>query len=515
MKKGIGILVVVMLNSLIISAQSELDISKFIIPDITGTARYMSMGGAMGAVGGDASAIKDNPAGLGIYRSSEMTGTLNILRQNTDATWYGLNSANNLYKLGTNNFSLIISSATKRSKSGKTSGLQNSNFSFSYQKLKDFNRQLNINGGLSSSSMTDYMAYFTQGISESNLQSTDSYEPFDNTYIPWLSVLAYEGYLINPSTNNTEWNSILGDGEKVTPSYYLTERGSIDEYSFSWAGNFSHQFYLGVTANIQSIYYNATTKYNEAFNQGGSMDLKNVVESSGNGFNLNIGAILRPIDAFRMGISFQTPTVFSISEDYSSLLNYDTQQQGNIRTPGGYNSFKLQTPLQFTASVAYLFGKNGLISAEYDYIDMKTTKLMDNNNSTYDLVEENEGMNTAYNSTNTIKIGAEYRLTDNFSLRGGYAFMDKINPDNAQKFMKDNTIRTDTEYFLHNSTRYITGGFGYHEESWFLDFAYMNKLNKEKFYPYNSNNLAESVQGSPANVNTTNNNFVITLGFKF
>ncbi|HOL29719.1 MAG TPA: hypothetical protein PLH58_05680, partial [Paludibacteraceae bacterium] len=60
-----------------------------------------------------------------------------------------------------------------------------------------------------------------------------------------------------------------------------------------------------------------------------------------------------------------------------------------------------------------------------------------------------------------------------------------------------------------------TGGFGYREESWFLDFAYMNKLNKEKFHPYNSNNLAESVQGSPAYVSTTNNNFVITLGFKF
>jgi hypothetical protein len=140
---------------------------------------------------------------------------------------------------------------------------------------------------------------------------------------------------------------------------------------------------------------------------------------------------------------------------------------------------------------------------------------MDNNNSFYNFMEENEGMNMAYNSASTIKLGAEYRLTDNFSLRGGYAFMDKVNPDNAQKFMKDNTIRTDTEYFLHNSTQYITGGFGYREESWFLDFAYMNKLNKEKFHPYNSNNLAEFVQGSPANVNTTNNNFVITLGFKF
>ena len=513
MKKGIGI-VALLLNSFMISAQSELDISKFVIPDIVGTARYMSMGGAMGAVGGDASAIKDNPAGLGIYRSSEMTGTLNILRQNTDANWYGVNSANNLYKLGTNNFSLVISSATQRSKSGKTSGLQNSNFSFSFQKLKDFNRQLNIHGGSSSSSMTDYMAYFTQGIPETDLQSTDSYEPFDNTYIPWLSVLAYEGYLINPSANN-KWVSFLSDGERVTPSYYLTESGSINEYSFSWAGNFSNQFYLGVTANIQSIYYNATTNYNEAFGQGGSMNLNNTIKSSGNGFNLNIGAILRPIDAFRMGISFQTPTVFSISEDYTSLLNFDTEQRGYVRTPNGYNSYKFQAPLQFTASVAYLFGKNGLISAEYDYIDVKTSKLMDNNNSFYNFMEENEGMNMAYNSASTIKLGAEYRLTDNFSLRGGYAFMDKVNPDNAQKFMKDNTIRTDTEYFLHNSTQYITGGFGYREESWFLDFAYMNKLNKEKFHPYNSNNLAEFVQGSPANVSTTNNNFVITLGFKF
>ena len=36
--------------------------------EVNGTARYMSMGGAFGALGGDASAIIDNPAGLGIYR---------------------------------------------------------------------------------------------------------------------------------------------------------------------------------------------------------------------------------------------------------------------------------------------------------------------------------------------------------------------------------------------------------------------------------------------------------------
>jgi len=49
--------------------------------DIIGTARYSSMAGAFGALGGDPSAIKDNPAGLGIYRKSELTLTADALMQ--------------------------------------------------------------------------------------------------------------------------------------------------------------------------------------------------------------------------------------------------------------------------------------------------------------------------------------------------------------------------------------------------------------------------------------------------
>ena len=37
-----------------------------------GTARYVGMGGAMTAIGGDPSAVKDNPAGLGLYRRMEV-----------------------------------------------------------------------------------------------------------------------------------------------------------------------------------------------------------------------------------------------------------------------------------------------------------------------------------------------------------------------------------------------------------------------------------------------------------
>ena len=52
------------------------DIQRFSERQIIGTARYVGMGGAMTAIGGDASAVQDNPAGLGLYRRSEVMLTL-------------------------------------------------------------------------------------------------------------------------------------------------------------------------------------------------------------------------------------------------------------------------------------------------------------------------------------------------------------------------------------------------------------------------------------------------------
>ena len=51
--------------------------------ELNGTARFMSVGGAMGALGGDASTIFYNPAGIGIYRSSELSVSANIHWNNT------------------------------------------------------------------------------------------------------------------------------------------------------------------------------------------------------------------------------------------------------------------------------------------------------------------------------------------------------------------------------------------------------------------------------------------------
>lgn len=515
--KRLLILATITLGCSLTNAQTLFDGLKATESDISGTARYSSMAGAFGALGGDASAIKDNPAGLGIYRRSEVTGTLNALIQNSRSTWNGQSSSDNIFKLGLNNFSLIFAVPTWRSENGKQTGLLSSNFSFSYNKLKDYNRNLQINGGSSLASMTDYMAYFSQGLTSSDLDYVNgSYEPFDNESIPWLSILGYEGYLINETAENSkEWRPLLSDNEYVKPSYSLSETGSISEYSFGWSGNISNQLYLGATLNLRTINYNIQSFYSEEFSNGRNMELRNSLSTTGSGVNLNIGAIYSPISFLRLGAAIHTPMVFFINTQNQALLTYNTVGANSILTPYNPKDYRLLTPFEYNLSVAYIVGRKGLISAEYDYKNYKGSKLEDSNGFSQTYENANEDIDHMLNNTSTFKIGGEYRATDNISIRAGYAMMSRITNNNTVKWMDVNTRRTDTEYFTNKKNNYITAGLGYREAGWYIDMAFVHKILNENYYAYNSTAMNQNYAVSPAKVFTYNNDVVVTLGFRF
>ncbi|MCT9925374.1 hypothetical protein N7272_14545, partial [Enterococcus faecalis] len=59
-------------------AQGEADAIRYSRTELGGSARFRSMAGAFGALGGDFSAIGQNPAGLGIFRSSEVSATIDF-----------------------------------------------------------------------------------------------------------------------------------------------------------------------------------------------------------------------------------------------------------------------------------------------------------------------------------------------------------------------------------------------------------------------------------------------------
>lgn len=505
------------LYSAFMFSQTLFDGLKVSESEIAGTARYSSMAGAFGALGGDASAIKDNPAGLGIYRRSEVTFTSDLLMQNMTSNWNSVKSTDNKYNLGFDNFAYIMALPTWRSESG-TKGLLSSNFSFSYNKLKDFSRNVNIKSNSVNSSMTDYFGYFTANLPNNALEwdnyPQDGYSSaFDNESLPWMSVMAHYGKLIRPFNNG--WESLLDNGEKVTPSYTLMENGSINEYSVGWSGNFSNRVFLGATLNLQSVDYTATSTYNEVFGAGGGMTLNNTLLTSGNGVNLNVGAILVPIDFMRIGLAFHSPLIYTLTTTNYSNLSFNSTVDGSIESPSFNKDYQFKTPLQFNISTAFILSTKGLISAEYVLTNYSGTKLMDKNGSTQDYSFDNEDINNMLNNSRTFKIGGEYKLTNNFAIRAGYANTSSITKPNATKWMIPTTVRTDPEFFLHNSTNYFTAGVGYRENGWFVDLAFVNKLLNESYYAFNSAAMDQAYATNPATVKTNNNNFVLSFGLKF
>ena len=62
-------------------AQETYENANIVTSDLNGTARYVGMGGAMDALGAEISTITNNPAGLGLFRSSQVSATAGLTLQ--------------------------------------------------------------------------------------------------------------------------------------------------------------------------------------------------------------------------------------------------------------------------------------------------------------------------------------------------------------------------------------------------------------------------------------------------
>ena len=502
--------------------QTEFDALKFIQPEINGTARYTSMAGAFGALGGDPSAIKDNPAGLGIYRSSELTGTFSALTQQTTSSWRnGNKSSEGLYKPGFNNLTYVLSIPVSSSPSS-SANLVRSNFAFSFNRLKDFERNLKINGGTgSTSSVTDYLAYFTGTISGNDLYDVSGYNPYNNKSVPWMSVMAANAGLIFEDPGSAYWKSLLESDETISPYYSLREQGFLNEFAFSWSGNFNNRLFLGATFNFYDLNYRMDSEYKETFSLGGNMSLLNTFRSNATGLGLRLGAIYAPLDYLRIGYSIQTPVVFTVKDIHYADLKYayDTNSgpaSGTIFSPEGDNHYKLQGPIVYNLSGSFILGNKGVIGVELVNSVNSASRFMDVNRSTFDYGFENDSISVLFNQQQMIKIGGEYKLTQNFSVRGGYAIATPPTLSRIGKEFIPNTIRTDLAYTVQNgNTNYLTAGVGYRESNWYIDVAFMNKTYSENFYAYNYRKLHSDFASVPGKISTSNMSVLATIGFRF
>ncbi|MCC8144896.1 MAG: outer membrane protein transport protein, partial [Bacteroidales bacterium] len=447
--------------------------------ELLGTARGQAMGGAFGALGGDPTSITVNPAGVGVYRSSEVSATFNLsstsMKSTMDPLWGGSKDNQNKFSANFNSLSVVGYFPT-----GNTNGPKTVNFAFVYNRLKNLNRNYKSNSPLGmGNSLTDYIATISNGID--NYYFDDRNDPYGSRNIPWLSTLGWKGYLINPVGNNT-YESVFPQ-QSVSGLLDVREKGYVESYDFSLGTNIADAVYLGATFALTNIDYTMSSFYAESFQRGALVELENYQKTDGSGYQLKLGAIWSPTDYLRIGAAYHSPTWYSITDTYWG----DTYQseEGTASTPTGVSRYKFYTPYTWVISVAGILGTDAIISLDYEIRDYKGMDYRDRGGVLDNMaMDQNDIIDQDYRVASTLRLGAEYRFTPQFSGRLGYSFVQNPYEQSYRKGWKEEVIyRTSPHYTIEGDVNYFTAGIGYRfTPQFFMDIAFVYRTQTDKLY---------------------------------
>ncbi|MCF8296922.1 MAG: hypothetical protein K9J13_05185 [Saprospiraceae bacterium] len=488
MKKISIILVSIIVFSFSSIAQTSVDALRYSQLTFGGTARYMSTGGAFGALGADFSALSTNPAGIALFKKSEMTFTPSFFTSKTESLFNGSPGEDNKYNFNFSNVGIVLAFDATNGSSGEWKNVQ---FGFGMNRTNNFNNRTIISGdNLNTSLMDDY-------IKKANGTPSDELDQFDTQ-------LAWDTYLLDPSSIGTDQyiSRVPPGGIKQTKQ--ITSWGSMNEMVFSFGGNYNDKLYLGATIGIPYIRYTEESVYTEedvmdTIPGFKSFSVYDNLETNGSGFNFKFGMIYRINDWVRIGAAFHTPTFYSMHDEYSRTItsdldtnSYESGSNDYVNVKNAPYDYQLTTPMRAIGSIAFIIGKHGLISADYEFIDYSTALFRAEENQSLNAFSEvNLKINNDYTATNNIRIGAEWNIAP-IKIRGGYALYGSP----FKSGINDGQI---TNY---------TAGFGFREKAYFLDFAYVYSIRSEDYYLYPS-------VGTPSQIDRTSNSFLMTLGFKF
>lgn len=518
-------------------AQSTVDAYSLSQNELRGTARFMSMGGAFTALGGDLSTLGQNPAGAGIYRGSEIGATLDInFRSYNTSTPYG-SSKDNQTKAFCNNFGYV----------GTTyigSGLRSISWGVSYGRVSSFDRVTNGYNNPTSTSLTNYIADFSGGQAPSDLAFGQDYNPYLDSNCDWLSILAYNSFMINdkPGSPN-QYQGLYQNGTVGDALYNIRERGYVDEYNFDIAGNVSDVVYWGIGFGVTDINYTRESYYSESMsnariydgdnnptvNGDAGFDLYNRKRITGNGWNFKAGLIVKPIPQLRLGFAIHTPTWYNLSHGYDAEVDYSyynpavaeseaNPNKGNEYTEWASFDSRLRTPWRMMFGAALVIGNQAIVSVDYERQAFNAMHVKYQTGYGYndfeDDVNVNNNIKDIFQGSNIVRVGVEYRVTPQFSLRAGY----NAQSCNVKNAAVDGNVEvltsgTDPSFSLDSKlTQYISVGAGYKYKGWYFDAAYVHKNRESTFRAFTNynGNIAPS-----ATVKDNNNSLVLSVGYKF
>ena len=556
-------------------AQETYQNTKMAENSLTGTARYVGMGGAMEALGADISTMSSNPAGIGLFRKSQVSMTFGVVAQTDAETALNYNGS-------------TLSFDGKKSKpsfdqagfvwSPSSKGSNYINLGFNYHKSTNFNQILTAVGRLDGASQNRLTAAKYNDIQEKvkayaeshpNNASSKDLQDYSNYLGDMIATGVDYGYqnMFGTNADGSMMNSLKGE-DFLFGQY---QHGYIGVYDFNISGSLNNRVWLGLTVGLHDVHYNSNSSYGEILEQvGTSSDGSSVnaatnsmeqIKITGTGFDVKFGAIFRPfVDSpFRIGVYVNSPVFYDLTrssaidmEDYNlpkSFAPSESQPEisGNLYDSDYHNisdyDFRLNTPWKVGASLGHTIGSNIALGATYEYAwyNHMDTRIKDGGyydyywgeyyeSSTSDNVM-NENTKSSLKGVSTLKIGIEYKPIQMLALRLGYNY---VSPMFNKYGVRDQFLICDadangnngvntsasSDYTNWKATNRFTVGAGFNYKNLFIDVAYQYSSQNGDFYPYKSyypkDNSKLGANIAPVTeVNNKRHQLLMTVGYRF
>lgn len=492
----------------------------------SGTARSASMGGAFTSLGADPSSMNINPAGIGMYRSSEVsfTPSLFMSRVNSNAIEENMNplmTKKNKTSFTVNNVSAIfnIYNSETRTMRGFTLGV-----SYYNDRYSKFSSQ--AESGRSNISIGDYFAAQLAGVNPISIDNEGASDPlsvYRGTSVGlWGAIMGYNNmlleevaetsgkfdYMIHPLT--------LAGSDFVLPSQRVNQKTTIDNFSFSAGTNLGDIVYLGMTMGARMYEYSRESVYQEDGVKGNVGDFNQLryLQSntvSGNSFDFKLGATVEPVSGLKLGVAYHFPTISYMKDEY-----YGDMNNSYFNDKGGIDNYSQSTPYDpieydvksapsLLAGISYRL-PFAILSFDYERTWYNKMDVRNMGQGTSDL---NREIMDTYKPTDSFMAGVEVQPIKGFFVRGGYGFYGSALKHEDKKY---------------GTTTNISFGLGYRSNFFYADLAYINSSYKNLPYKYfgglfpdPADSSKDVFVASPSTIETkfSDSTVSLTLGFRF
>lgn len=476
-----------------------------------GTARSISMGNAMTALGGDLGAINFNPAGVAVYKFSEfgLTPALTTVKTTTD--FFGTSYSSNRTNFGLANVGGVFYFPI-----GGKHALRNINFGFTYNRLSNFSTSTiaRNSGNVSDRTYVDHLADFTNdaaaraGMSAEDfskeLDRNSSQDPF--RYMGgalWPSVLAWNTSLTNLNAAGTAF--------EATPQAEINQRFRRKSFGYNGAAdlsmglNFSDIVYLGLNVTVTSVYNKIKDDYSEdgvGVQDFNYMTQRYEQKTTGSGIGAKFGVIVNPAPFLRLGAAVSTPTLYDLTDRarWQMTSSLGTDYNMTLRTPTLEMDYMISTPFKYNVGAALVFPVVAL-SVDYegtDYSHMKFHSANSGPDEDYDWGYMNDIIKGAYKRADKIRAGVEINPTPFLSFRAGFQYS-----NSGVKYIDEKN------YIGSLGAGFTAGGF-------YADLGFSTTLKNNKVLYDGENLLTEYLVSSASKAYKRGNwKLLLTLGFRF